>query len=969
MDNTEEILKTIFIGTCFATFLSNTSRVFQAIELCKECLSLLNNKALKKQRRVVELAHTWIYLSLFETYCLLNDHTSGIECGRKLIHFLRRCGEKTQEGQVTNKLAELYNLQSKYKEAKGLYEKTLSIMIEIGDRQGQSACYGNLGSVYESLGEYGKAETYQKNALEISKEIGYKQGEAACFGNLGTVYQSLGEYGKAETYQKNALVITKEIGDKRGEAACYGNLGNVYQSLGECEKAETYHKNALVITKEIGCKEGEAACYGNLGSVYESLGEYGKAETYLENALVIRKEIGDKQGEAACYGNLGRVYESLGEYRKAETYQKKALEIRKEIGDIQGEAACYGKLGSMYKSLGEYGKAKTYQKNALVIQKEIGDKRGEAACYGNLGNVYQSLGEYEKAETYQKNALVMRKEIGDKHGEAVSYGNLGSLFRSVGKYAQAKEYDEKALALSRKIGYIDGEAASHLNLACDFILEEKVSLKDDVFCNLLASINKCEKMRSFLGCNDQFKISLLDKHRTSYELLSALYCDVGNAKEALCVLELGRGRALVDLISRQFSEQKQISDNPLSWPDIERIVKKETDCICLYISYFGQDMFLWVLKGNKPTLFRKVNVNECFVNKGLDRRVQEVFCEQTFRRVNILRHDQEHYEDRSLLFSKARDSTHETSEEGNGAASRPVETEEEEDLQPVPTIAECYQMIIAPVAEFLDETELVIVPDRALYKVPFAALKDESERYLSQTYRIRIVPSLSTLGLIQDSPADYHSQTGVLIVGDPEVGDVLYKGRIENLCRLPSARKEAEMIGELLGAEPLLGEQATKQAVLKRIPSVSLIHFAAHGHAERGEIALAPQDPTNAIPCEKDYLLTMDEISQVQLRAKLVVLSCCHSAQGKVRAEGVIGIARAFLGSGARSVLVALWAIPDKATEQLMSHFYKHLVRGESASESLHQAMEWMRSNGYPDIGDWAAFLLIGDNVKFDFGK
>ena len=380
-----------------------------------------------------------------------------------------------------------------------------------------------------------------------------------------------------------------------------------------------------------------------------------------------------------------------------------------------------------------------------------------------------------------------------------------------------------------------------------------------------------------------------------------MYCfRAGNAKEALCVLELGRGRALADLMSGQYSAQQQISVNPLSWPDIERILKKEIDCNCLYISYFCCYMFLWVLKGNKPTLFRKVNVNECFVKKGMERDVQEVFSEQTFRRFNVLRHDQEHYEDRSLFFSKAGDSTHETSEEGSSEAFRPVETEEEENLQPVPTLAECFQMIIAPVANFLDEPEIVIVPDRALYKVPFAALKDESEKYLSQTYRIRIVPSLSTLGLIQDSPADYHSQTGALIVGDPDVGDVLYKGRNENPCRLPSARKEAEMIAELLGAEPLLEERATKQAVLQRIKSVSLIHFAAHGHAEREEIALAPQRPTNATPCEKDYLLTMDDISQVQLRAKLVVLSCCHSAQGHVKAEGVVGIARAFLGSGAR---------------------------------------------------------------------
>ena len=52
-----------------------------------------------------------------------------------------------------------------------------------------------------------------------------------------------------------------------------------------------------------------------------------------------------------------------------------------------------------------------------------------------------------------------------------------------------------------------------------------------------------------------------------------------------------------------------------------------------------------------------------------------------------------------------------------------------------------------------------------------------------------------------------------------------------------------------------------------------------------------------------------------------------------------------------------------------MSRFYKHLHRGESASESLHQAMKWMRGNGYSDVGQWAPFMLIGDNVTFDFKK
>ena len=542
------------------------------------------------------------------------------------------------------------------------------------------------------------------------------------------------------------------------------------------------------------------------------------------------------------------------------------------------------------------------------------------------------------------------------------------MFRSLGKHPEAKRYHEMALDMSREIRDISAEAEWHLQLAYDAILEGNVGLEDEILANLFASVNKCEKMRSFLGRNDQFKISLIENRSKSYHLLTAILFASGNEKDAVCVLELARARALVDLISAQHSPQAQMSVNPPSWADIERILKKESNCSCLYISYLGQWMCLWVLKGNKPIHFRKIDVNECFVNEGLERNADQGFSEESFRSFNGL--SQEECEDRSLSFLKASDSTGEAAEEGSLTVYRPVEEEEEENLEPLPTLAERYKMIIAPVAEFLDQPELVIVPDRVLYKVPFAALMDKSRNYLSEAYRIRIVPSLTTLGFIQDCPADYHSQTGALIVGDPDVRDVYYKGCLGELSRLPSAKEEAEMIGKLIRAEPLLRKEATKEAVLQKIHSVSLIHFAAHGDAERGEIALAPKSSMKpGTATEKDYLLTMADISRVQLRAKLVVLSCCHSARGHVKAEGVVGIARAFLGSGARSVLVALWAIPDEATKKLMRRFYEHLVRGESASESLHQAMKWIRRNGYSDICEWAPFMLIGDNVTFDFGK
>ena len=154
------------------------------------------------------------------------------------------------------------------------------------------------------------------------------------------------------------------------------------------------------------------------------------------------------------------------------------------------------------------------------------------------------------------------------------------------------------------------------------------------------------------------------------------------------------------------------------------------------------------------------------------------------------------------------------------------------------------------------------------------------------------------------------------------------------------------MIGDMLDISPLVRKEATKGEVLRQIASVALVHIAAHGDMKSGEIALAPNlARTNTILAEKDFMLKMSDLQDVQLRTRLVVLSCCHSAQGMVTPEGVVGIARAFLGAGACSVLVSLWAIDDEATMEFMKHFYRHLSYGHKASVALTWAMKCLRES------------------------
>ena len=96
-----------------------------------------------------------------------------------------------------------------------------------------------------------------------------------------------------------------------------------------------------------------------------------------------------------------------------------------------------------------------------------------------------------------------------------------------------------------------------------------------------------------------FKISSLDVHVYPYKSLSKLFSLIRKFNEALYVTELARARALADIMSDQYSVEQEIAVDPQSWVGIERIVTKEFDPDCLYVSYYDEDLFLWIIKANK----------------------------------------------------------------------------------------------------------------------------------------------------------------------------------------------------------------------------------------------------------------------------------------------------------------------------------------------------------------------------------
>ena len=219
MNNVDELIQVITIGLVVAGFLLNTNRYLKTIQLSKECLSILKDRAAIIDEKFTKSLYKRIYLTMWKACSILGDNTSAIRYAENILQIHRESGERLEECTLSVDLAGMFLLQSKYAQAKQLSEKALLISREIGYREAEACCYANLGAVYQSLGEYEKAREHLQKSLAIMKEIGDRNGEASCYRSLGSVYQSLGEYEKAREHLQKSLAIMKEIGDRNGEAS------------------------------------------------------------------------------------------------------------------------------------------------------------------------------------------------------------------------------------------------------------------------------------------------------------------------------------------------------------------------------------------------------------------------------------------------------------------------------------------------------------------------------------------------------------------------------------------------------------------------------------------------------------------------------------------------------------------------------------------------------------------------------
>jgi CHAT domain-containing protein len=299
-----------------------------------------------------------------------------------------------------------------------------------------------------------------------------------------------------------------------------------------------------------------------------------------------------------------------------------------------------------------------------------------------------------------------------------------------------------------------------------------------------------------------------------------------------------------------------------------------------------------------------------------------------------------------------------------------------------------YQQLIEPIEGFLkNKKQLIVVNDGALSYLPFDALIKEfpkdwdynfkTLKYLIYSYRLTYFKSAAAFldKKQQSSRVTENSITAIAPLFSTDIKQAFSKIKTDSIYQqLNSLEASADLldfIKKKYQTRELIGNEATADG-FKTFADASVIHLATHTLVNKNaplysKIAFAKADTSDT-----GYLILKD-LFGMSLNAEMVVLGSCETGNGTFRkGEGVVSLAYGFEMAGAKSTVYSLWSVDERATMDLMQHFYKNLHQGMAKDVALHEAKLHLLSQA-DEIGAspfyWASFVMNGNTEPLQLVK
>jgi CHAT domain-containing protein len=788
-----------------------------------------------------------------------------------------------------------------------------------------------------------------------------------------------GNQEKAIQNYNESLKLAKEIGDKELIAATLRSIGIYHNDLGNDDLALNFFHESLSIAEEIGNNDLIAAALNGIGFIHMFNGNYSEALQHLTKASTIVKR---KSTLASVLTNIAVVYDLQGNQTQALNYYQKTLKLWEEIGNKAEIANVLNNIGD-YRLLGDYDLALEYNNKALATAKEIGDKKIAGMALANIGNAYRNKGYLEQALEYTNKSLRLAQELSDLELIASQMRQAARIYYAKGEYVRALQYSESAVITAKRVN-------SRQTLWAALEIKGKsyraLNKSEKAYESFGEAISTIEDWRSKIAGGEVEQLGLFAEKASVYHEIIDLLIEQNRNDEAFSYAERVKGRVLVDVLrsgkiqiskamtDKELNEEKMFSkklidvneqilkeDNPekIQKLDVE-LQNARADFESFRTNLYVNHPELRIKRGEAATITMQDTTDLIDPNTAVVEFV--VTEEQTF--VFVLTNESKYVYPIKLqqkqLTDRVQDFRQQISERNPG-------------FQKVAN--ELFLLLLSPFYEKIQtKQKLVIVPDAALWELPFQVLMLKDGKYLLENHVLSFVPSLTVYREMKRINKPEDAKFNLLAFGNPKIQKgteerLNYVVRSDKLDPLPEAEREVRSLQELYGqgdSHVYVQGDAQEERLKEEAGNFKVLHFATHGIVNPAaplysQIVLSQRG-------NEDGLLEAWEIMNLKLKADLVVLSACDTALGKVsNGEGMIGLTWAFFIAGSSTTVVSQWKVLSSSTTELMLAFHKNLHSSEvhSSAEALRNAaLKLMQKDQYRHPFYWAPFVVIGADQK-----